>query len=70
MSSSNAGQGGAELRAEAEAILLGLPAVLDLKDYSDFHGISVLTDSQQLVRCLATGPAFYLQHHMDSLVNC
>jgi len=39
------GQGVAELRTEAEALRLGLQAVLDLQDYSTFQGIRVLTDS-------------------------
>jgi len=51
------GQGVAELRTEAEALRLGLQAVLDLQDYSTFQGIRVLTDSQSLVRRLASGPA-------------
>jgi len=52
----------AELRTEAEALRLGLQAVLDLQDYSTFQGIRVLTDSQLLVRRLASGPA----RHSDS----
>jgi len=44
------GQGVAELRTEAEALRLGLQAVLDLQDYSTFQGIRVLTDFQSLVR--------------------
>jgi len=49
----------AELKTEAEAFKLGLQlqAVLDLQDYSTFQGIRVLTDSQSLVRRLASGPA-------------
>jgi len=51
------GQGVAELRTEAEALRLGLQAVLDLQDYSTFQGIRLLTHSQSLVRRLASGPA-------------
>jgi len=51
------GQGVAELRTEADTLRLGLQAVLDLQDYSTFQGIRVLTDSQSLVRHLASGPA-------------
>jgi len=51
------GQGVAELRTEAEVLRLGLQAVPDLQDYSTFQGIRVLTDSQSLVRHLASGPA-------------
>jgi len=49
--------GVAELGTEAEALRLGLQAVLDLQDYSTFQGIRVLTDFQSLVRRLASGPA-------------